>query len=216
MISQKVAEEILKTRVEPDIVLPLSRLSDNRYFYVPAHPEFYSHFKSKGYLYVFVHPGFLADSFIKEKEYKMYFNNIRWLNEKLRENNEPIMKVLEKDVLLGKKRIHKTFYPKNQELLLITEFGDPKLSEFIETAYGRVEINPKLVYLFLKKTGVEELRFSGELVGEEGCLKHVAEGFHNNGFRVRGVKDCIYPIIPYKKDNKILKMLYDDMIIPKY
>jgi hypothetical protein len=213
MISQREAQVILKREVEPDIVLPKSYIGNNRYVYVPTHTEYYSDFKSGDHYYVFVHPGFLANSFLTENVYSIYFNNLKWLINNLRRLNEPIMLVLEENVLLGKRKIDETFYPQKHELLLLTNFCDPKLSEYIDTQYERVKIDLEALLPFFKKIGVKEFRFAGELGG--GCVKGVAEVFYKK-FRVRGIRSCIYPVNPIRKDDKLLEMLYDEVFIPNF
>jgi len=212
MLPQKMAHRLSGKEVESDVVLSDSYSGNNRYVYVPNHSELYSHFKSKGYFYVFVHPGFLTNTVLNDLEYRAYFNNIEWLIRKLRELNEPIMLVLEEDVLKGKRTIHECFYPQKKELLLLTELGGTKLCQFMRTMGDYAETNPELMYSFCKKIGVKEGRFAGELGG--GCVKDIAESFFNHGFKVRGVKDCIYPISPLRKDSEILRMLYDDTFVP--
>ncbi len=214
MLPQKMARRLAGKDVQPDIVLSESYLDETRYVYVPSHQDYCKHFKSKNYFYIFVHPGFLVNTVLNDVEYQTYYNNIQWLIKKLRELNEPVILVLEKDVLTGKRSINKIFYPQKRELLLLTDFGGPKLCQFVQTVDGYTETNPNLVYSFLKKAGVKEGRFVGELAG--GCVKDIVEEFFNHGFKVKGVKDCIYPISPLKKDNEILKMLYDDVFVPNF
>ena len=216
MISQKVAEEISNRKFESAIVLSPS-YGEKRFVYIPAYSEFYKSFRlKKDYLYVFIHPELLdPEDHCEEnsREFRPYFNNIL-LIEKLRMSNEPIMLVLEKRVLLGKKTIHKSFYPRGRELLVLTEPGVPKFCEYIETPYGLKEINFGQTFIFLRMIGLKEGRFAGKY--RTGCVKNIAKKFHDQGITVRGVKGCIHPTPNSKEKDEILKMLYDNPFVPNF
>jgi hypothetical protein len=136
--------------------------------------------------------------------------------DRLREDDEPRMFVIDKRIFLKEKNIFPPVAPKYPERILLTgllrDKDDPYsfLHPKIDTGYVGY-MDPETVFDGLRGEGVDEIRLAGEytshLLRARGCLGTLAAMFDEQGFRIRGVDGCMFPDASNSEDE-VLRKLY--------
>lgn len=104
--------------------------------------------------------------------------------------------------------------PFDGAMIVVTKNATYSLAEKVQTTDGQLIQQPDLMFSLLRKVGIQEARFAGEwsiVYAGFGCLGGTASEFYQNGFNIKGVRECIYPTIkPQEGDNEILRKLYTE------
>lgn len=119
----------------------------------------------------------------------------------------PLIVVLEESVLAGRK-----FKLPEKLTKVHTLVTADDSSYFVSTTADGMPQRLDVVYNHLRELGVEVAEFVGEFAWwteRLGCLAGVARDFKHRGFKIRGVKGCVFPDNPPKNwDDPILAELY--------
>lgn len=106
--------------------------------------------------------------------------------------------------------------PFDRAMMVVTKNTTYSFAEEIQTTDGQLTQRPDLMFSLIRDVGVKEVRFAGEwsiVYGGFGCLGGMANEFHQNGFNIKGVRECIYPSIkPQKGDDEVLRKLYAEAV----
>jgi len=187
-----------------------------------------------------VHPGYsiysaggrnARDDIGKYGSYNTYLDNLLELVKRQRSLGELTILAVEQDVLSMPKLEEKlsVICPFDISLVIATDASSMIHDSFSE----KVLVNGKsikqdinFIYNLLQSYGITELRFAGEYVwylkyenNEEGpgCVPTAALIFQREGFSIKGVKECVFPLKapPTKKNSEIGEIkekLYGDAI----
>lgn len=163
----------------------------------------------------FVHPGYLRRQDLDQKligscrdnagygSYETYLNNLQRL---YLEISPPRVFLAQ----LQRGQLHrymKGFNPEKKDIVIEFE-GRPDLVSFTvlkpkKQRWERdVHLHKREFLSFLRAQGIEEILLAGEMgpyeLSKEGCVGALYFMLKDH-LQVRGVKDCIFPLIPYQK-----------------
>ncbi len=233
MISAKEAQKISGKKISPLVKISLPTINW-RFFpridwfpdeevmeviFLPDHPELFNLFTHE-YCYAIVHPGHTIYRF-SEHLYSKYLENLKRLIKYLEKANELSIFFFE--------LYHsypKDFLPPSKSLIVFTKMAKPfdYTLEKGMISKKKVVFKQDKIYSFLKEIGVKEIRVAGEYVWKpecsklspkrrySGCVKIIASKFKEKGFKIRGIKDCLFPTYSPLITCGILKELYKNQL----
>ena len=227
MISAKEAEFITGSTF-PEFTL--SYPVEKRVVFMPRHPNM-KNFFNKDYCYTFVHPGFCIQ---KEKEqyceknrkiygdYNKYRNNVTGLMRKVC-NTEPSLFLVAIDD--ERNRPYPVdLLPPERSMTLLTYGHRPwllqQIDSFIQSDDASIELDQDQIYSYFKENGIKEVRMCGEFSWTKnnvGCVADTAKDFKDRGFRIKGVKGCMFPYLPpreYAYNNVTKELFRNQVVVP--
>lgn len=149
-------------------------------------------------------------------DYKDYASSLTRLIEALKVSNTTTIFAVEERDFYHPELPRSELRPFDQALLVVTNNAKPSFIDKVETLEGERTQQPDLMFEYLRKLGIEEVRMAGEWsIGSFGlaCLGGMAVNFLEQGFNVRGIQGCVFPSLrPKKGDPVILERLYEDTV----
>jgi hypothetical protein len=168
--------------------------------------------KPKGVCYLIVHAGYatytdagaeVITSVDAYGDYSAYLERLKGLMRRLREYDALVVCAIEERALRDRNLLAKELRPSHRTLRIVTKDSSGRIQpSFIDADGFRRNQHLDWVMDFLRSNGIEEVRVAGELAwfpgpnGYRGCLTTLANEFLEEGFRVRGVEGCVYPVNP--------------------
>lgn len=228
-------KRLITSKDSENLVEKIEETGISEQLFVDSNPRINQDFDSKKHCYMLVHPGFADyrdDPFYKiligfERfygNYNNYLDNISKLVQYLNNSDELAIFAIEERDFYNENIPKKELRPSNSAMILVTEDGKPMWKEYVETEKGSELQRPELIIYFLKKNGIQEIRFAGEWARggegkwdeEAGCLLGWASAL-DGFFDINGVEGCIYPTIPNpydknKKYDRVLEKLYNEQV----
>ena len=182
---------------------------------------------NKGRAWMIVHRGFIQnDGVLKHlnpdydpSTYNTYLQNTESLLKYLRDSREPTFIVIENRLYKEESQRHKSS-PEICTSLIVTLSNFGEVKRFVHTELGTLEQSLPKLKKTLTKMGIHTICLAGELayhptLGGGGCLEGMATHFMND-FDIKGVKNCIYPMVPPSQPWPVQRELYFDQVaVPK-
>ncbi len=187
---------------------------------------------TEGYCYFIGHAGYgdhhkgeiVQDAVANVKrfgKYAPYLNNISRLVHHLRGSNELTLFAAEKVDYEDSSIPREALRPFDSSMILVTENGEGiPLVDNLNTRNGSKKQRVDLLFSFLKKSDVKEIRVAGEWTYwvKQGCLAELAY-LLSESFEIKGIEDCIFPTksTQFKREdlikyNSVLKKLYENQV----
>ncbi len=183
-------------------------------------------YSARDYCYLVVHPGYMTYTDMGEGEaldpsvygdYSSYLHSLNSFVRELRARDEIVIFGLEERTAEDLEFLPDGLRPWRTVPLIVTRnhSGLPQTSLTDEDGTRRSQDLGRIMD-FLRVNGIEEIRVAGEAAwfvgpnGHRGCLATLASAFADQGFRIRGVRGCVYPTVSLPPEEYLGKCFKRD------
>ncbi len=183
-------------------------------------------YPARDYCYLIVHPGYGTYTDMGEDvignvaaygDYQAYLRNLTTLARGLRKRNVLVIFGLEERAAANPALVPDGLKPWDTSLLVVTRDHSGLVQRgFTDDRGIRRTQSLGCIVDFLRINGIKEIRVAGEAAwfpgpnGYRACLATLANSFVNEGFRVRGVRGCVYPTNPLPTEGFLRERIEAD------